>query len=62
MTLTVNRAEEKESNWADFLDGLRYDEFRRSVAPKRIKVEMPEAQGRADTGEADSGATKPEPR
>ena len=62
MTLTVNRAEGKEQNWADLLDGLRYDEFRRSVAPTRTKIESPEAYGRADAGEADSGATEPEPR
>ena len=62
MTLTVNRAEGKEQNWADLLDGLRYDEFRRSVAPTCTRVEVPEAYGRADAGKVDSGAAKPEPR
>jgi hypothetical protein len=48
MSLTVNRTEEKESNWADLIDGLRYGGFRRSVSVRDPMAESPasgDAQG-----------------
>jgi hypothetical protein len=43
MTLAVNHTEEKDANWADLIDGLRYDGFRRSVSG--VKPESPEVYG-----------------
>jgi hypothetical protein len=50
MSLTVNRTEEKESNWADLIDGLRYGGFRRSVS-----VRGP-ITGSPDTGDTEGTA------
>lgn len=63
MTLTVPLTEEKEWNWADLLDRLRYDGFRRSVAPGRISPEIFEARaaGDAAAGDAKDSKTEPEP-
>ena len=47
MSLTVNRTEEKESNWADLIDGLRYGGFRRGAS-----VRGPMA-GSPQTGDAE---------
>ena len=52
MSLTVNRTEEKEANWADLIDGLRYGGFRRSVSmrgPKSDALESEEALPGRDT-------------
>jgi len=62
MTLTVPRTEEKEANWADLLDRLRYDGFRRSVAPGRLNAEKFEAgAGDSPAGDAKRNKTGPEP-
>ena len=64
MTLTVNRTEEKEPNWADLIDGLRYGGFRRSVAVRGAKAQTPKA-GNADgappAGDAKRSVSEPEP-
>lgn len=49
MTLTVNHTEEKDANWADLIDGLRYDGFRRSVSGRAARAEQPEAGGADDS-------------
>lgn len=62
MTLTVNRTEEKEANWADLIDGLRYGGFRHSVSERGAKADTSTAGDR--DGTASSGGTKrnrPEP-
>ncbi|HUJ86092.1 MAG TPA: hypothetical protein VLX30_04495 [Burkholderiales bacterium] len=64
MSLTVNRTEEKESNWADLIDGLRFDGFRRSLSGRGSKFELLEPGGTDDAarvGGAKRGACEPEP-
>ena len=60
MSLTVNRTEEKEANWADLLDGLRYAGFRRSVSTSVAKADTSAAAG-APEGEARAGGAKRNP-
>ena len=45
MSLTVNRTEEKEVNWADLIDGLRYGGFRRSVGGRGPEAAPPPRRG-----------------
>ena len=59
MTLTVNRGEEDESNWADLLNGLRYAGFRRSVSTGGATAGEPEAESRV--GGAKRNPDDPEP-
>ena len=62
MTLAVNHTEEKDANWADLIDGLRYDGFRRSVSG--VKPESPEVEGAVGTtpeGGAKRRLSEPEP-
>jgi hypothetical protein len=62
MTLAVNHTEEKDANWADLIDGLRYDGFRRSVSG--IKPESPEGEGvdgKSPVGGAKRSLSEPEP-
>ena len=64
MTLTVNRTEEKEANWADLLDGLRYAGFRRSVSTSVANEETPAAgrhQGETHAGGENRKSAEPEP-
>ena len=64
MTLTVNRTEEKEANWADLLDGLRYAGFRRSVSTSMANQETPaagERGGEAHVGGANRNPAEAEP-
>jgi len=64
MTLTVNRTEEKDANWADLIDGLRYDGFRRSVSERGAKAETREvgdADAAAPAGGAMGNPSEPEP-
>jgi hypothetical protein len=64
MSLTVNRTEEKESNWADLIDGLRYGGFRRSVSARGPMIESPEsgnAEGAAPAAGTKRKSADPEP-
>jgi hypothetical protein len=64
MSLTVNRTDEKESNWADLIDGLRYDGFRRSVSVRGPMAESPDAgdpEGKAPAAGTKRQRPEPEP-
>ncbi len=64
MSLTVNRTEEKEGNWADLIDGLRYGGFRRSVSVRGVEAEGNEVGDADDAlrgGAARREPTEPEP-
>ncbi len=64
MTLAVNHTEEKDANWADLIDGLRFDGFRKSVSGRRAKSETPEVDGAGDLtpgSGAKRGNSGPEP-
>ena len=62
MELAVNHTEEKDSNWADLIDGLRYGEFRRSVSKRGALSESSDV-GAAGSPAPITGATHaaPEP-
>jgi len=64
MKLTVNRTEEKEPNWADLIDGLRYGGFRHSVAARGAKAPTPkagDAESAAPAGGRKRSPSEPEP-
>jgi len=61
MSLTVNRTEEKEANWADLIDGLRYGGFRRSVSMRSPKAEALEAEKALPDSETNRNTSESEP-
>jgi hypothetical protein len=58
MSLTVNRTEEKEFNWADLIDGLRYGGFRRSVSARDAEARTPGARDTDDAAPTGGAAHK----
>jgi hypothetical protein len=61
MSLTVNRTEEKEVNWADLIDGLRYGGFRRSVSMRSPKSDALESEAALPGREANRKPSESEP-
>lgn len=60
MSLTVNRTEEKEVNWADLIDGLRYAGFRRGVSmrgpnseARNVDEARPARESKRDSSESE---------
>jgi hypothetical protein len=61
MSLTINCTEEKEANWADLIDGLRYGGFRRSVSMRSQKSDALGSEEALPGREANRKSSESEP-
>jgi hypothetical protein len=61
MALAVNQTEEKELNWADFIDGLRYGVMQRVASKRGAQPESPKPAAPPDNPALDPNATRGAP-